>query len=94
MFSLLIQEVGKGMTSLHDFDECPDIADDVFLLATRGINYCPRLVFTRQLLPPLLDMVVTGVLVHHRRALKRMGLSVPRSRDVEGFGWFSQVVYS
>jgi transportin-3 len=46
----------------------PEMVDDVFLLAGRALSYAPRLALTPQLLPPLLDVALLGVLVQHREA--------------------------
>ena len=62
--------VGKAcerLRSLGDFRDEPDIADDMFLLAGRGLSYCPTIVLTPTSLPRLLDAATAGILVQHRR---------------------------
>ncbi|KAK9830032.1 hypothetical protein WJX72_009312 [[Myrmecia] bisecta] len=68
LFERLMTESCAGLRSLRDFNEHPDIADDTFLLAARALNYCPRIVYTPQLLPVLLDTSAAGILVQHRDA--------------------------
>ena len=58
----------QGLRRLRDFDKNPDIADDTFLLATRALSYCAKLLVTARLLPVLLDSVQAGLLVQHRYA--------------------------
>jgi hypothetical protein len=43
----LLAEAAGNLTSLQAFGAQPDFADDTFLLATRALSYCPRLVGVR-----------------------------------------------
>lgn len=44
----LLTEAAGSLTSLQAFGAQPDFADDTFLLATRALSYCPRLVGARR----------------------------------------------
>lgn len=45
------------------------MADDTFLLISRGVRYSPGVVFNPQMLPIIIDAAMTGVLVQHRSAM-------------------------
>lgn len=57
-----------SLTSLDLMEEDPELVDDTFLLAERSLHYCPRIVLTPALLPPVLDLAVRGTLIQHREA--------------------------
>ena len=57
------------LATLQGFDEEPDIADDVFLLASSLLHQAPALFAELPVLPTLLDCATTGILVQHRCAL-------------------------
>ena len=59
----------EQLRSLKDVSDDPDIADDTFLLAGRGLSYCPAIVLTPVTLPRLLDAATAGILVQHRHCL-------------------------
>lgn len=44
------------------------MADDTFLLISRGVRYSPGVVYNPQMLPIIVDAAMTGVLVQHRSA--------------------------
>ena len=54
------------LTSLEAVNAAPDLADDTFLLAMRGLKHCPPAVLLPDVLPPLLDAAQAGLLVQHR----------------------------
>ncbi|GBF98060.1 hypothetical protein Rsub_10288 [Raphidocelis subcapitata] len=58
------------LNSLQALSSRPDLADDLFLLAGRTLNYAPTLIVTPQVLPPLLDVALLGCLVQHREACR------------------------
>lgn len=69
MFARMMVKACGALRTLQDVTNAPDIADDTFLLAGRGLNYAPRLVLTPgSLLPALLDAALAGILVQHREA--------------------------
>lgn len=68
LFERLVAAACERLQSLKDFSDEPDIADDTFLLAGRGLSYCPAVVLTPAVLPRLIQAATTGVLVQHRRA--------------------------
>ncbi|CAL8471497.1 g11039 [Coccomyxa elongata] len=68
LFERLVAKACEQLRSLGDFRDEPDIADDMFLLAGRGLSYCPTIVLTPVSLPRLLDAATAGVLVQHRDA--------------------------
>lgn len=51
---------------LQALEDAPDLVDDIFLLASRACSYCPRMLVTPQLLPPLLDTAMVSP--QHRNA--------------------------
>ncbi len=54
------------LRSLQDISNEPDICDDTYLLAGRGLSYCPAILLTSRILPTLLDSAIAGILVQHR----------------------------
>ena len=68
LFGRLISSCCAQLQRLADFNERPDTADDTFLLAGRGLSYCPSLVLVPAVLPHLLDCAMAGLLVQHRCA--------------------------
>ncbi|BDA46876.1 Transportin-3 [Coccomyxa sp. Obi] len=68
LFERLVGKACEQLRSLGDFRDVPDVADDMFLLAGRGLSYCPTIVLTPVTLPRLLDAATAGVLVQHRDA--------------------------
>ena len=62
----MLAQACTKLATLHDFDEEPDIADDVFLLASSLLHSCPALFVELPVLPALLDCATTGILVQHR----------------------------
>lgn len=69
MFAAMMVWACSVLRTLEDVTKAPDIADDTFLLAGRGLSYAPRLVLVSgPLLPALLDAALAGVLVQHREA--------------------------
>jgi transportin-3 len=69
MFAAMMVRACSVLRTLEDVTNAPDIADDTFLLAGRGLSYAPRLVLVSgPLLPALLDAALAGVLVQHREA--------------------------
>ena len=54
------------LRSLQDVSNEPDICDDTYLLAGRGLSYCPSIVLTPRVLPTLLDSAIAGILVQHK----------------------------
>lgn len=70
MLSRLLVSACSLLTTLRDVTARPDVADDTFLLAGRGLNYAPRLVIVPTLLPTLLSSVKAGILVQHAEACR------------------------
>ena len=68
LFGRLVSTSCGHLRSLQDVSGEPDICDDTFLLAGRGLSYCPAIVLTPRVLPTLLDSALAGILVQHRRA--------------------------
>ena len=68
LFGRLVSTSCGHLRSLQDISGEPDICDDTFLLAGRGLSYCPAIVLTPRVLPTLLDSALAGILVQHRRA--------------------------
>jgi transportin-3 len=68
MLARMLLAACTALRTLADVTAAPDIADDTFLLAGRGLSYSPRLVITPQLLPTLLAAARAGLLVQHREA--------------------------
>jgi transportin-3 len=71
MLARLLLAATRALQSLADVSARPELADDVFLLAGRGLSYAPRLVLAPSqpaLLPALLDAAAAGALVQHREA--------------------------
>lgn len=56
------------LKTIQEFTSMPDVADDCFLLASRCIRYCPHLLLTSNIFPPLVDCAMTGITVQHREA--------------------------
>ena len=71
MYARLTLEACAGLTTLAQFDDSPDAADDTFLLAVSALQACPGIVLTDQVLPALLETTAAGVLVQHRCACRR-----------------------
>ena len=68
LFGRLITTSCGHLRSLADVSSQPDICDDTFLLAGRGLAYCPLIVLTPRALPTLLDSAIAGILVQHKWA--------------------------
>ena len=81
MFTRMMVAACAGLRTLQDVSDAPDVADDTFLLAGRGLSYAPRLVLTPSLLPPLLDSALGGMLVQHREACCSILLFLVRLLD-------------
>jgi transportin-3 len=60
--------IGPGLTHIDTLEAHPDLVDDSFLLASRALSYCPRMIVLPHLLPQLLDSALLGVMVQHREA--------------------------
>jgi hypothetical protein len=56
----------RAVVLLQALEDAPDLVDDIFLLASRACSYCPRMLVTPQLLPPLLDTAMVSP--QHRNA--------------------------
>ena len=68
LFSTLVIQALQGLQQLSAYDDNPDMADDTFLLISRGVRYSPGVVYNTQMLPVIVDAAMTGVLVQHRSA--------------------------
>jgi len=68
MLSRMLATACSSLRSLREVTARPDVTDDTFLLAGRGLSYAPRLVITPHLLPILLATAQAGLLVQHREA--------------------------
>lgn len=68
LITSLVQSALSMLRQLRDFEQNPDLADDVFLLISRACRYCPRIVMTQELLPLIMDAALAGLLVQHREA--------------------------
>ncbi len=86
LFERLVGKACEQLRSLGDFRDEPDIADDMFLLAGRGLSYCPTIVLTPVSLPRLLDAATAGVLVQHRCAknLRNLKYHLEETLDSRG----------
>ena len=65
LFGRLIATSCGHLRSLQEVSSEPDICDDTFLLAGRGLSYCPSILLTPRLLPTLLDSAIAGIIVQH-----------------------------
>ncbi|XP_024389574.1 transportin MOS14 [Physcomitrium patens] len=70
LISVLFGQSISMLTTIKDFTALPDVADDCFLLASRCIRYCPHLLVTTTMLPPLVDCAMTGITIQHREACR------------------------
>lgn len=68
LFSTLVVQALQGLQQLSGYDNNPDMADDTFLLISRGVRYSPGVVYNPQMLPIIVDAAMIGVLVQHRSA--------------------------
>ena len=57
------------LREVRDFDEMPDVADDLFLLGLKCLTYAPHLLLTPNNLPPLVNCALAGMLVQVSRPL-------------------------
>lgn len=68
LFSTLVVQALQGLQQLSGYDNNPDMADDTFLLISRGVRYSPGVVYNPHMLPIIVDAAMIGVLVQHRDA--------------------------
>ena len=72
LVSGLVCEAHTKLIEIKDFDNRPDIVDDLFLLAGRILSYAPAIVFAEegvQTLQHLFNCAVAGMFINHRDAL-------------------------
>ena len=53
---------------MEDFDQQPDVADDLFLLGIKCLTYAPHLLLTPTNLPGMVNCALNGLLVQHKDA--------------------------
>eukprot|EP00899_Mesostigma_viride_P019634 jgi/Mesvir1/27672/Mv07393-RA.2 len=70
LVSDLFMDTVAVLHSADAFTASPDLADDCFLLASRCLRYCPRLLVPTPTLPLLLGCATTGATVQHREACR------------------------
>jgi transportin-3 len=71
LVSGLVAEAHKKLAEIKDFDNRPDIVDDLFLLAGRVLSYSPPIFFGEagaQTLQSLFTCAMGGMFIHHREA--------------------------
>jgi transportin-3 len=67
--------------SLQAVSENPDLTDDTFLLAGRGLSYAPRLILVQELLPMLIETCRNALLVQHKDACSSVASFLIRLLD-------------
>ena len=65
----VIQRACAKLEACKDFDDEPDIVDDLFLLASSTLQHCPGLLVELAALPQLLGCCTSGILIQHKCAL-------------------------
>ena len=83
----LLTETVPFLVTLQDFDNKPDVADDVFLLCCRVLKYCPVVVLMPQppvLLQKVVALAAEGIYVHHREACTSIVQCLQRICDLGG----------
>eukprot|EP00884_Botryococcus_braunii_P017308 jgi/Botrbrau1/4260/Bobra.0044s0053.1 len=68
LFQGLVLEACNQLKVAAQFDQIPDLVDDVFLLAGRALSYAPYTVCNPQVLPTLINRAELGLLAQHREA--------------------------
>ena len=67
--------------SLQAVSAKPDLTDDTFLLAGRGLSYAPRLMMTQELLVALIETSRNAILVQHLEACSSVASFLVRLLD-------------
>lgn len=69
------------LVSLEAVSAQPELTDDVFLLAGRGLSYAPRLMMTHDILENLIITCRNAILVQHREACSSVAAFLVRLLD-------------
>jgi len=81
MLVRLLTSACRSLSSLQAVTSNPDLADDVFLMAGRGVNYAPHLMMSPELLAVLIATASNGILVQHKEACSSMCAFLVRLLD-------------
>lgn len=81
MMERLLLSACSLLPNFESMTHRPDVADDTFLLANRGLSYAPRLIITPQIVAALLHVACIGLLVQHREAFGSICAFVVRLVD-------------
>ena len=79
----MIQEACGRLASLAACNQSPHDADDLFLMAYKGVSHAPSLFLDRGLLEGLLRVAAVGLLVHHQDAFRSIQSFLFRLLDVQ-----------
>lgn len=81
MLSRMLISSCSMLGSLQAVSAHPDLTDDTFLLAGRGLSYAPRLIMTQELLVALIETARNAILVQHREACSSVSSFLVRLLD-------------
>lgn len=81
MLEHMLSKACQGLGSLQAASSQPDLVDDIFLLAGRGLNYSPRLLMTEHLLSILVVTARNALLIQHREACSSVAAFLVRLLD-------------
>lgn len=81
MLGSMLTSACQGLGSLQAASSQPDLTDDIFLLAGRGLNYSPRLLMTEHLLSVLIATARNALLIQHREACASVAAFLVRLLD-------------
>lgn len=79
----MIQEACGRLASLAACNQSPHDADDLFLMAYKGLSHAPSLFLDRGLLEGLLRVAAVGLLVQHQDAFRSIQSFLFRLLDVQ-----------
>lgn len=79
----MIQEACGRLASLSACNQSPHDADDLFLMAYKGLSHAPSLFLDRDLLEGLLRVAAVGLLVQHQDAFRSIQSFLFRLLDVQ-----------
>eukprot|EP00889_Picochlorum_renovo_P003406 jgi/Picre1/30436/NNA_005800.t1 len=71
------------LTSLQAVTSYPELTDDMFLLAGRGLSYAPRLMMTQELLSSMVPTSRNALLIQHKEACASVSAFLVRLLDPE-----------
>lgn len=81
LLSGMISSSCSMLTSLQAVSSHPELTDDTFLLAGRGLSYAPRLIMTHEMLSILIETCRNALLVQHREACSSVAAFLVRLLD-------------